>query len=157
MGNKAIYGRMQRSLAIWAAALFFAFAMATATPAAAGERISAARAFELTQSGAVTLVDVRSVGEWRQTGLPAGAKAVTIHNPQGLEGFLADMLTAVDGDRSRPVALICAVGGRSARATRYLEEHGFTNVYDVSEGMNGRMFSPGWLKRGLPTEACTQC
>lgn len=155
MGNKAIFGRLQRTMAIWTAALILV--LSVSIPATASERISAARAFELTQSGAVTLVDVRSVGEWRQTGLPAGAKAVTIHNPQGLEGFLAEMLTVVNGDRSRPVALICAVGWRSARATRYLEENGFTNVYDVSEGMKGRMLNPGWLKRGLPTEACTQC
>ena len=66
-------------------------------------------------------------------------------------------LTAVGGDKSKPVALICASGTRSNRAHRFLESQGFTNLYDVREGMMGRGDAPGWLKRGLPTQPCTSC
>ncbi|MDJ0949395.1 MAG: rhodanese-like domain-containing protein [Alphaproteobacteria bacterium] len=123
----------------------------------AGGKLSADEAFARSQRGDVLLVDIRSTREWRETGIPSGAKAVTIHNSKGLPGFYEELLATVEGDKTRPVALICAVGGRSARAHRYLQARGFTNVYDVSEGMIGRFDSPGWLKRGLPTETCTAC
>lgn len=131
--------------------------LALAAPAAAGGVISADEAHRRSQAGELLIVDVRSPGEWRQTGLPQGAAAVTIHDPNGPEGFLAATLAAVDGDRSRPIALICAVGVRSSRAHRFLEAKGFTAAFDVSEGMLGRRDLPGWLKRGLPTEPCKGC
>jgi len=34
---------------------------------------------------------------------------------------------------------------------------GFTQVYNVKEGMVGSTAGPGWLKRGLPVERCAQC
>ncbi|MCH7694107.1 MAG: hypothetical protein IID50_11745, partial [Proteobacteria bacterium] len=57
-----------------------------------------------TESGEVVLIDVRSPGEWRQTGVPRGARRVTIHDPGGLKGFLKAMAAAVDGDLKKPIA-----------------------------------------------------
>jgi hypothetical protein len=34
---------------------------------------------------------------------------------------------------------------------------GFTNVYNVSEGMAGSKAGPGWIRRGLPIESCKNC
>ena len=102
-------------------------------------------------SGRVTLVDVRSPQEWRQTGVPSGASAITIHNRDGIKAFVAEVEKAVGGDRSKPIALICAGGVRSARALEILAAAGFTRIHDVSEGMLGRPDAgPGWLQRGLP-------
>lgn len=126
-------------------------------PALAASKITAEEAYARLSSGELVLLDVRSPAEWRETGLPAGAKAVTIHNPRGMGAFLDEVLKAVDGDRERPVALICAGGVRSSRAQRYLMAHGFSNVFNVSEGMAGNVLAPGWLARGLPTEPCTAC
>jgi len=48
-------------------------------------------------------------------------------------------------DRSRPVVMICAAGGRSMQAAAYLESLGFTHVYNLAGGM-------GQAHRdGLPT------
>ncbi len=125
-------------------------------PAAAGtERvIDAAEAYAKSVAGEVTVIDVRSPGEWRETGVPAGAKLVTIHDPRGAEGFLANVLAAVEGDRTRPIALICARGTRSSRAYNFLARQGFTNLYNVREGMLGRGREPGWIRRGLPLAPC---
>lgn len=131
--------------------------LALTAPAHAGGLIAADEALRQSQAGELLIVDVRSPREWRQTGLPKGAAAVTIHDPNGPEGFLAAMLAATGGDRARPIALICASGVRSNRAHRFLEAKGFTAVVDVSEGMMGRRDAPGWLKRGLPTEPCQTC
>jgi rhodanese-related sulfurtransferase len=108
--------------------------------------------------GETTIVDVRSPREWRQTGIATGARAVSIHNPNGTRAFVREMEKTVAGDKSRPVALICAAGVRSSRAARILSAAGFTNLQNISEGMLGRPDAgPGWLKRGLPVTPCTEC
>lgn len=129
-----------------------------ATVARADGIVSAPAAALSATKGGVTIVDVRSPREWRQTGVATGARMVTIHNPKGIKAFVAAMTSAVGGDKSRPVALICAAGVRSARAVRILTAAGFTKLKNISEGMLGRPDAgPGWLKRGLPVTPCPEC
>ena len=64
-------------------------ALAPGDGLAAEGTISVRDALEGVRGGTLTLVDVRSPQEWRQTGVPAGAALVTIHQPKGLAGFLA--------------------------------------------------------------------
>jgi rhodanese-related sulfurtransferase len=128
---------------------------ASAAPAAA-DIVTAPEAWAEARKGKLVIVDVRSPGEWRRTGIPNGAKAITIHDPGGMPAFVAKIKAAVKGDRSTRIALICAAGGRSHRAQAALRLAGFTNVQNVSEGMLGRgAGAPGWLKRNLPTESWT--
>ena len=122
-----------------------------------GEVIAADQAMQLAAAGEIVVVDVRSPQEWRQTGVPAGARLVTIHQPDGLIGFIAAMGDALGEDRSRPVALICARGNRSSVASSALAQAGYTQVYNIREGMLGSPDGPGWLARGLPTNPCGTC
>ncbi len=110
-----------------------------------------------TEGGELMLIDVRSPEEWRETGVPRGARRVTIHDPDGLKGFVKAMAAAVDGDLKKPIALICARGNRSTVAQRALNEAGFTRVFNVREGFIGGPYGPGWVKRGLPVEPCPRC
>ena len=110
-----------------------------------------------TEAGEVMLIDVRSPQEWRQTGVPKGARRVTIHDPGGLKGFLKAMAAAVGGDLKKPIALICARGNRSTVAQKVLIEAGFTRVFNIREGFTGGPYGPGWVKRGLPVEPCPNC
>ena len=123
----------------------------------AGELIAADQAMRLAMSGEIVVVDVRSPQEWQQTGVPAGARLVTIHQPDGLIGFIDAMGDALGGDRDRPIALICARGNRSSVASSALAEAGYTQVYNIREGMFGSPDGPGWLARGLPTDPCNTC
>ena len=123
----------------------------------AGEVIAADQAMQLAAAGEIVVVDVRSPQEWRQTGVPAGARLVTIHQPDGLIGFIVAMGDALGEDRSRPVALICARGNRSSVASSALAQAGYTQVYNIQEGMLGSPDGPGWLARGLPTDPCGTC
>ncbi len=153
-GSRPAGSRLYAGLAL-AAALSW---LAAAAPASAGGRVPAPEAHTQATAGELLIVDVRSPREWRDTGVARGARQVTIHNPNGAEGFLAAMLAAVDGDKSRPIGLICASGVRSNRAHRFLHAKGFTEVVDISEGMLGRgKEAPGWIKRGLPVEPCKGC
>ncbi len=132
--------------------------IAAAGPAQAQSGIiAAADAYARSQAGELIIIDVRSSYEWRQTGIPAGARLATVHNRQGIAGFLKEVIAIAADDRNKPIALICARGGRSAAAANYLRQKGFTHVYDVSEGMLGRDEHPGWLKRELPVEPCDNC
>jgi rhodanese-related sulfurtransferase len=123
----------------------------------AGPVISADDALRLAESGQVVLVDVRSPQEWRQTGVPSGAQTVTIHNPNGLVGFLGAMEGTLGADPNQAIAVICARGNRSTLAQSALKEAGYTQVFNIREGMFGSTDGPGWLARGLPTDDCSGC
>lgn len=135
-------------------AVLLAAALLVAGPAAA---LGADQAMRLAASGEIVVVDVRSPQEWQQTGVPAGARLVTIHQPNGLIGFIDAMGDTLGEDRSRPIALICARGNRSSVASSALAEAGYTQVYNIREGMFGSPDGPGWLARGLSTDPCSTC
>ena len=104
-------------------------------------------------TGILLLIDVRSPGEWRDTGLATGAVPISIHREDGLEGFVSEVRDRTNGNQSRQIALICASGIRSARAARALNKAGYTRLFNVREGMRGNLKDgPGWLKRSLPLE-----
>ncbi len=101
------------------------------------------------KKGSIVLVDVRRASEWRQTGIPAGAHAITMH--QNRQNFLAQLReVAGTGKAARPIALICARGGRTSYLMRDLANAGFENLINVTEGALGSRYGPGWLAKGLP-------
>ncbi len=104
-------------------------------------------------AGELTLVDVRSPSEWAETGVPAGARTMTMHGPEGIEGLLDEIDAMTGGDRSQPIALICHSGTRSSRVRAALANRGYREAYDVSAGVVGSYFTPGWIARGLPTRS----
>jgi rhodanese-related sulfurtransferase len=125
----------------------------------AGENVVAAPSASLAaQAGTRILIDVRHVTEWRQTGVPAGAKEISIHDRDGPAGFVAKVTKVVGGNMKAPISLICARGVRSSKAADILAAAGFRNISDVREGMLGNQKDgPGWLKRRLPVQPCKNC
>ena len=142
-------------------AVFLVAMLAVASiQAALGEgdgRIGAVEAADRQQAGTLVLVDIRTPQEWRATGIPAGARRSDWWQDGGRRRFLRDIMAFTDGDRARPIAVICARGGRSSQAFRLLREQGFTEVYDVDEGMLGSRAGPGWLARKLAVTPCPAC
>jgi rhodanese-related sulfurtransferase len=158
LSNDGVANRARRTVARGLVVLLaVSLAGISLSGAEATDALSAPEALAQARAGKIVLIDVRSPREWRETGVPAGAKTVTIHHPEGGRGFLRDVLKAAGGDKSRPIVLICARGVRSSRGKRFLEANGFTNVRDVPEGMLGRGNRPGWLARNLPTTPCRSC
>jgi rhodanese-related sulfurtransferase len=142
------------------AIILLALSLLLMAPSARAEVLTSDQARSRVERGALTIIDVRMPFEWAETGLPAGATGVSLQDPATFEvrpGFVADVLQALGGDMERPIALICARGNRSAFARRLLTERGFSQVHDISEGMNGGPGGPGWLARELPTEPCEAC
>lgn len=115
--------------------------------------ISVHKAHQLATNGEVMLIDVRSVDEWEQTGLAVNSYPISMHQKGGIPKLKDDLLTLLKGNKSQPIALICAGGVRSARVQNYLKSQGFKVIYNVKEGMIGGWFSQGWIEQGLPTVA----
>lgn len=84
------------------------------------------------------LVDIRTPGEWQQTGTIKNASRINYYDTD----FKAQIFKL---DKERPVVLYCAAGGRSRRAAATLAQMGFKKVYDYAGGMSD------WLAKGKPT------
>lgn len=109
-------------------------------------QISVEQAHASAVSGDVLLVDIRRPDEWQRTGVGEGALPLDMRR----DDFIDALNAATSGDTSKPVALICARGVRSARMTQRLSDAGYTTLIDVPEGMLGSGAGPGWLAKGLP-------
>jgi rhodanese-related sulfurtransferase len=105
-------------------------------------------------AGDVILVDIRTDDEWRATGVATSAHAITMN--QAAETFFKQLDAATGGSKSKPIALICASGNRSATLLPHLTKAGYTAVSDVSEGMTGGPSGAGWIKSGLPVRSWTR-
>jgi rhodanese-related sulfurtransferase len=97
------------------------------------------------ETGTALLIDVREQEE-RQA---FGRVPVAHHVPRGVLEFHADPsspwyrgIFAPD----RRYILMCDTGGRSALATRTLQEMGYTNVAYLDGGF------AAWVRQGLPTQ-----
>ena len=122
-----------------------------------GPELSAPAALARAESGQLTIIDIRTPQEWRQTGVGKDVQRLDMRHPGGVNGFVTDILARVDGDKTAAIALICRTGNRSGQMQRLLLDNGFTQVFNVREGMVGSSAGPGWIERGLPVEPCRRC
>lgn len=82
---------------------------------------------QLDEGADVVLIDVRESEELENGVLPG-----TVHIPMG---EIPERLGELSPD-SR-IIVICRTGNRSRKVTQYLMSHGFENIANMSEGMNG--------------------
>jgi len=101
------------------------------------ESVSPKVAYEMLQNDDnVTLLDVRTVDEFKKDGKIADAKLIPL-------GELSKNLNMLD--KSKKVLVFCRSGNRSVSAARILESNGFT-VINMNGGMNG------WKSEKLPVQ-----
>ncbi len=122
-----------------------------------GPAVAAPDAWAQAQAGQLTLIDIRRPDEWKQTGVARGALEINMLHPQGEQGFVKQVEAEVGGNKNAPIALICRTGNRTTQMQQVLADAGFTRVVNIREGMLGSSAGPGWVARGLPTEACKTC
>lgn len=132
-------------MAVFAAAVL---AQGMLRPQDPGTVVTAKDANDQASAGKIVLVDIRTPQEWRETGVPASAYAITMH--QDPKQFLQALEKATGGDKSRPLAVICRTGNRSSALQAQLKQVGYTNVLNVAEGVAGSRYGSGWKKSGLP-------
>lgn len=97
----------------------------------------------------VAVIDVRTAGEAKETGVIAGSKLITYFDEQGRSDppqWLGKVKVVAKADQ--PLVLVCRSGKRSAAAAQFLSEQaGYKTVYNVSKGLNG------WTGDGRPVVA----
>ena len=129
--------------------LILSLTVLTPLSAVAQEKIDAETAQAMAERGDVLLLDIRTPREWKQTGVSPLATPLNMRDST----FGTDLMTLIENNRDKPIALICASGGRSGYLAQVMAEAGFSAVYDVSEGMMGSKAGPGWIVTGLPVVA----
>jgi rhodanese-related sulfurtransferase len=156
MTSASSWSSVRRRLSIILGLLVLAVAgvgPALAQRVAVGTVMTATDAHAKALAGEVVLVDIRTPEEWKDTGVPASAHAVTMH--QGGAAFVAGLKQAMNGDTTKPLAIICNSGNRTSSIYVDLQRAGFTNLINVAEGVGGGPFGRGWLKLGLPLRGAT--
>lgn len=102
--------------------------------------------FRQLMSRGLPVVDVRTVGEWRQTGVVQGSQLITLFDEQG-QSDPAAWLAAVDkvAAPGKPVVLICRSGNRSGKAAQLLQQREPRRlIYNVRDGITA------WAGAGQP-------
>ena len=143
---------MPRTLLVAAIIMLLALAPAQAQRAV-GQTMIASEAHAKALAGEIVLVDIRTPDEWKDTGVPASAHAITMH--QDGKPFIEALAKALGNDRGKPLAIICRTGNRTSGIYSDLQRAGFKNLINVAEGVAGGPFGPGWQKSGLPLRQST--
>tara|TARA_R110002096_G_scaffold95817_4_gene214467 strand:+ start:1042 stop:1449 length:408 start_codon:yes stop_codon:yes gene_type:complete len=106
-----------------------------------------AKGLEALMKSGVTVIDVRTPGEWKQTGIVEGSIPIMFFDERRKAHPQQWMQQAsMHIKPESPVAIICRTGNRSKTVGTYLvKEHGYQNVYNVTGGI------VGWLAKGNPT------
>jgi rhodanese-related sulfurtransferase len=94
---------------------------------------------ELAESNPPLILDVRSQGEWDETGVIADSQLIIIND------LLANM-SLLPADKDAPIVVLCASGHRGAIGMMALRMLGYTNVRNLGGGLNA------WVAAELPLE-----
>ena len=84
----------------------------------------------------IPIVDIRTVGEWKQTGTLEGSIPIEFFNERGaynIPGFLKTLNEKVD--TTKPFALICRTGSRTKMVASYLSDTYNYKVTNVTGGI----------------------
>jgi rhodanese-related sulfurtransferase len=103
---------------------------------------------EKMQAKGVPVIDIRTPGEWKQTGIIKGAHKMMFFTPRG-EADLANWfyeLGRLVKDKDQPFIIYCAHANRTKVLGQGLDQMGFRHVYELKGGIEN-----GWIKAGKPT------
>jgi len=84
----------------------------------------------------IPIVDIRTPGEWKQTGLVKGAITLMFFNERGgydIKGFLNELNKRVD--TKKPFAIICRTGSRTRILGEFLSKELGYKVINLKGGM----------------------
>ena len=96
----------------------------------------------------VPIYDIRRPEEWKKTGVIDGSEMLTFVDKSGR--LKPDFLPAFTGtiNKDQPVILICRTGNRTSVLAKYLtRELGYTNIYNVKNGITSWMRNGGNITR----------
>lgn len=109
------------------------------------------------RAAGVPIIDIRTAGEWQQSGVVEGSQLITYVDESGRVDapvWLAKVQGVAQPDQ--PVIVICRSGNRTRAASQLLSQQaGYAKVYNVRDGMRA------WVQEGRPVtpvaSAVAQC
>jgi len=104
--------------------------------------------FEKLKKEGVPVIDIRTLDEWKSTGIIEGSHKITFFDVQG-QPLLADWFFEVGHllkDKKEPFIIYCAHASRTKSLGQGLMQMGFENVYELKGGIEN-----GWIKKGKKT------
>ena len=90
------------------------------------------------QNENLVIIDVRTPAEYSSGHIP-GAKTIPLAD-------LSASISQLKAYKEQEIYLVCAVGGRSQKATELLREKGFSKAINVQGGTRG------WKAKGYPLQ-----
>jgi rhodanese-related sulfurtransferase len=94
----------------------------------------------------IILIDIRRPEEWQETGVAENAHKIDMTDDM----FLSKLSKLTEGNRTKPIALICRTANRTRVVQSALSQMGYSVVINVEGGMEGNENDKGWIKHGLP-------
>jgi rhodanese-related sulfurtransferase len=83
------------------------------------------------------VIDIRTEGEWKETGVIVGSRLLTFFDENGRSNppqWLEKLKPIAKPER--PVILVCRSGNRTRAAAQFLSEQaGYKTVYNASQGI----------------------
>lgn len=103
---------------------------------------------DIIKNNTMPLIDIRREEEWKYYGIIEKSHKITFFDQFGRydEDYWFGELSKLIKDKDSPFVLICAHANRTKTLGRYLNELGFTNVYELDGGINY-----GWIDKGKET------
>ena len=96
----------------------------------------------------VPVIDVRTPGEWRTTGIIPGSHLLTFFDERGnynVDDWLGKLTEIAQPDDQ--IVIICEVGNRSRMISNFLSSQlGYREVHNATQGMQQ------WRNQGLPVQ-----
>jgi rhodanese-related sulfurtransferase len=134
------------ALALFTLTLSLPAAMAQTTNPTYPVNMSPPEAAKLVTDKKAILIDIRRPEEWHETGVAENAHKLDMTDPL----FSAKLSKLMDGDRTKPIALICRTATRTRVVQQALLQGGYASVINVEGGMIGNSADKGWIAHGLP-------
>ena len=109
-------------------------------------------------SNNLIIIDVRNKDEWKETGIIPNSLLIQMLSAGRTirKEYIAELLIALGENKDIKAAIICHSGGRSSATVEMLKNEGFSNIFNISEGMVGNGSTTGWINRNLPLIACNE-
>ena len=115
--------------------------------------INISQAIESYKSNKLKIIDIRTLKEWKMTGIIPNSYLINMHEEDFSENlnFVVETQKVLDENKEFDVAFICASGARSEIAANYFIEKNYKNIFHIPEGILGKN-KDGWLFLGYPIE-----
>ena len=111
--------------------------------------INIENALENYNSKNLKIIDIRTLKEWKMTGIIPNSFLVNMHNEDFSENldFIKQVEDIINNNQDIDIAFICASGARSEIAAQYFIDKEYTNIFHIPLGILGKE-KDGWLYLG---------